>query len=121
MPGPEAGTTGQGPVVGPTTAGGSSTSGPLVLKGHQTGEAIRTNWDAVTPTEGGGGGHYQHTQTVPQSVVTITHSLGFRPAGVSLFSLDLGTKYRGYGVQHMDENTVRISMDRPTPFVAVLS
>lgn len=127
MPGPE-GVHAGAPVIvggasalGAVTTGGSQAEGPLVLSDHQTGPPVRTNWEAVQPPEGSDGGHYTHTQAQPQSVVTIEHGLGFRPAGVSLFSLDYGIEYSGFKVQHLNSNTVRVSMDQPTPCIVVLS
>ena len=107
--------------LGPVTSGQNPAEGPLVLTDHTVGDPLRTNWDAVQPPAGGDGGHYTHTQTVGQAVVTIEHNLGFRPAGVALFSLDYGIEYSGFKVQHLSANAVRISMDQPTPCVVVLS
>lgn len=63
---------------------------------------------------------YEHVQTVPQSVVTVTHNLGFRPQ-VSMFSLDYGTQYSEFVTQHLSGNTVRVSMDNPRACVLVMS
>jgi hypothetical protein len=59
-------------------------------------------------------------QTEPVSVITVRHGLGFRP-NVSLFSLDYSVEYADYGVQHMSENELRVSMDQPTPCVVLMS
>jgi hypothetical protein len=63
---------------------------------------------------------YEHVQTMPQSVITVTHDLGFRPC-VTAFSLDYGTQYSEFTTQHMDLNTLRVSMDNPQACVLVMS
>lgn len=72
------------------------------------------------PPGGPGGGNYRHDQTVAAAVVTIVHNLGRYPAGVSLHSLDLSLNYTEYVVQHLDINTVRVSMDTPTACTVLL-
>lgn len=69
----------------------------------------------VTPTGGGGGEThgYTHTQTVAQSVWTVTHNLGRYPVAWSLFD-DAGRECSQYVVQHLDLDTSRASMDLPT-------
>lgn len=63
---------------------------------------------------------FEHVQTVAQSVVTVAHNLGFRP-GVAAFSLDYATQYSEFTTQHLDGNTVRVSMDNPQACVLVMS
>lgn len=63
---------------------------------------------------------YRYDQTTAAAVTTIVHNLGRYPAGVSLHSLDLTVNYDEYMVQHLDTNTLRISMDTPTEFTALL-
>lgn len=75
-----------------------------------------TTWAAVTS----GPAAYVHTQVVPQAVVTVAHGLGYRPA-VSMFSPDFGVQYAEFGVQHLDVNTVRVSMDTPLSCALVMS
>jgi hypothetical protein len=66
---------------------------------------------------------FQFEQPIPAAVWgPITHGLGFRPAGVSLFDGPLfGTQYDEFAVEHLDENTLRIAMDKPTAGVALMS
>ncbi|MFE2751551.1 hypothetical protein ACFXGA_06060 [Actinosynnema sp. NPDC059335] len=72
------------------------------------------------PAASGGVSAYEHVQTVPQAVVTVTHQLGYRPA-VSAFSLDGGEQYDEFKVQHLSVNELRVSMDAPTACVLVMS
>lgn len=72
----------------------------------------------ATGSSGGGGGEggstYEFVQVTPQSVWTVTHNLGRRPAGVSVFSMDYATEYDDFAVQHVSANQLLISMDLPT-------
>jgi hypothetical protein len=71
---------------------------------------------------GAAGSGYRFDQAVPASVWgPITHGLGFRPGGVSLFDALFGTQYDEFVVQHLDDNTLRIAMDQPTAGVALIS
>lgn len=65
---------------------------------------------------GGGGGSesFEFVQSVPQSVWTVAHNRGSRPASVSVFSLDYNTQYDEFVVQHLNSNQLLISMDTPT-------
>lgn len=63
---------------------------------------------------------FEHVQALAQAVVTVTHGLGYRPA-VSAFSLDYSQQYAEFQTQHLDENTVRVSMDSPRACVLVMS
>lgn len=65
-------------------------------------------------------GGFVHVQDVPQAVVTVAHNLGYRPS-VAMFSTDYGTHYAEFQTQHLDENTVRVSMDNPQACVLVMS
>lgn len=65
---------------------------------------------------------HEHTQSTPASVWgPIVHNLGRRPSAVSLFSLDFSEQYGQFNVQHLDEDSLRISVDTPTAGVALLS
>jgi hypothetical protein len=75
-----------------------------------------TGWAAATSAPSG----FVHTQLVPQAVVTVTHSLGYRPA-VSMFSLDFSVQYDEFGTEHLDTDTVRVSMDTPYACALVMS
>lgn len=63
---------------------------------------------------------YEHLQTVPQAVITVTHGLGYRPA-VSMFAPDYTQQYAEFNTQHLDQNVVRVSMDSPRACVLVMS
>lgn len=65
-------------------------------------------------SSGGSGGSFEFVQNIPQSVWSVSHNLGYRPAGVSLFSLDFVTQYDEFSVQHVSSNQLLISMDVPT-------
>jgi hypothetical protein len=72
------------------------------------------------PAASGGVSAYLHVQEIPQAVLTITHQLGYRPA-VTAFSLDYAEQYAEFLTQHLDENTVRVSMDKPMACVLLMS
>lgn len=102
----------------PVLPAASATNAGLVLRLAADGRlygSTGTTWTALS----GATGHV-HTQTVPQAVVTVAHNLGYRPA-VSAFSLDFGTQYAEFQTQHLDDDTVRVSMDAPTACVLVMS
>lgn len=60
-----------------------------------------------------GGTSFTHTQTLAQSVWTVTHSLGRYPVAWSLFD-DAGRECDNYLIQHLTVNTLLVSMDQPT-------
>jgi hypothetical protein len=60
------------------------------------------------------------TQPIAQSVWSVPHGLGGYPAAVSVFSTDWGTQFDEFSVHHVDEDNLLISMDIPTPGVAVI-
>lgn len=69
-----------------------------------------------------GAGALRYEQSTPAAVWgPIEHGFGRQPAAVSLFSLDFGAQYGEFVVQHLDENTLRISMDTPTAGIALIS
>lgn len=73
----------------------------------------------VVPVPGGGSTitepiQHLHVQNLAATVWTITHNLGRRPAAVALFSLDWLQQFSQYVVQHLDEDTLRVSMDVAT-------
>jgi hypothetical protein len=71
---------------------------------------------------GAGSSGFQFEQVVPAAVWgPITHGLGFRPAGIALFDALFGIQYDEFVVQHLDDNTLRIAMDKPTAGVALIS
>lgn len=74
---------------------------------------------AAWSTTGAPGG-FVHLQVVPQAVITVTHGLGYRPA-VSMHSPDYGVQYAEFQTEHLDTNTVRVSMDSPHACVLVMS
>lgn len=61
-----------------------------------------------------------HTQSTPQAVVTVVHNLGRRPASVTLFSLDFAQNFDAYQITHIDTTSLRISIDTPTAYVALI-
>lgn len=68
-----------------------------------------------------GGGYFRHEQTTPAAVVTIEHGFGRWPATVLLTSLDGAVTFSTFGVEMLDLDTVRISIDKPTAYVALIS
>lgn len=63
---------------------------------------------------GGGDGSFEFVQSIAQSVWSITHNLGYRPASVSVFSLDYSEQFDEFAVQHVNNNQLLVSMDVPT-------
>lgn len=83
---------------------------------------------AVVPLEGprgpagaSGGAYLRHEQTTPASVVTIVHDFGRWPAAITLTSLDGSLTFNVFGVEMIDLDTIRISIDQPTAYVALIS
>ena len=68
-----------------------------------------------------GAGPFVHTQAAPQSVTPVEHGRGYRPASVSLFSLDFAQQFSEFRIQHVSTIEFRIIIDQPTPFVALIS
>lgn len=77
---------------------------------------------SVIAAGGGGGGSqsYTHTQSVPQTVWTVAHGFGHRPAAVSVFSTDMATQWDEFIVHHVDENNLSITTDSPIAGVALI-
>lgn len=69
---------------------------------------------------GGGSGSYVHTQTIAQTVWTVTHNLGRRPAAVSVFSADYLIQWDEFIVSHVDVNNLSITTDSPIAGVALI-
>lgn len=63
---------------------------------------------------------FEHVQTVPQAVITVTHGLGYRPS-VTAFALDFSQQFAEFQTQHLDANSLRVSMDSPQACVLVMS
>lgn len=72
------------------------------------------------PSGSGSGAYLRHEQTSPASVVTIEHNFGRWPAAVMLTSLDGSITFDEFGLQFIDLNTIRISIDQPTAYVALI-
>jgi hypothetical protein len=70
---------------------------------------------------GGGTGPFEFIQSVPQAVWSVTHNLGYRPASVSLFSMDFSQPFDEFAVQHTNANQLLISMDVPTAGRALIA
>ncbi|MDP9144358.1 MAG: hypothetical protein M3N43_06630 [Actinomycetota bacterium] len=60
-----------------------------------------------------GGETYEHVQVAAQSVWTINHNLGRYPTAWSLFDSS-GRECGQYTIQHLDLDSLRVSMDLPT-------
>lgn len=73
------------------------------------------------PAGPGGGAYFRHEQTIPASVVTIVHDFGRWPAAITLTSLDGSIAFAVFGVEMIDLDTIRISIDQPTAYVALIS
>jgi len=77
-------------------------------------------------SSGGGGPStplppFVYIQPTPSAVWgPIAHLFGFRPASVTVFSLDYTQQYEEFNIQHFDENTLRLGMETPTTGVALI-
>lgn len=67
------------------------------------------------------GAYLRHEQSTPASVVTIVHDFGRWPAAIMLTSLDGSITFTTFGVEFLDLDTIRISIDKPTAYVALIS
>jgi len=73
------------------------------------------------PGSGGGeGGNYVHTQSIPSSSWTITHSLGLRPVDVTVWSLDYSTQWTNVQIEPLNNNQVRLWFDGPQTGIALV-
>lgn len=64
------------------------------------------------PVAGGGGGSgFTHFQDIAAQVTTVTHNLGYRPAGIRLFSDDWVTEFDEFSVQHVSVNQLVVGTD----------
>lgn len=68
-----------------------------------------------------GGAYLRHEQTTPASVVTVEHGFGRWPSSVTLTSLDGSTTFVTFGLEFLDLDTIRISIDQPTAYVALIA
>lgn len=75
----------------------------------------------VGPPGPAGGEAFQFSQITPATVWTINHNLGRYPGLVQLYTSDLSANYGEFVVQHLDVNTLRVSMETPTAGIAFLS
>lgn len=91
----------------------------LNIAGYEMNVVVDTHPNEPPSTEGQISS-FRFDQTVPQSVFTVDHNLGRYPVAVSLFSLDLSVNYSEYIVQHLDINSLRITMDLPTAVSVLL-
>lgn len=96
---------------------------PTVLAAPPAGSTV-----TVLPVAGppgpmgpGGGAYHRHEQVTPASVVTIEHNFGRWPAAIILTSLDGSIAFTVFGVEMIDLDTIRISIDKPTAYVALIS
>lgn len=68
----------------------------------------------------GSNASYRHDQSTPSTVWTISHNLGRYPSSVSLHDVGLSVDYDEFIVQHLDLNTLRVSMETPITGVALI-
>ena len=75
--------------------------------------------EAGAPGSSGAGAIFK--QETPQSVTDLTHDFNRDgPVLASIFSLDGSIEYYNFGLQMLDKNTIRISFDDPTAFMATV-
>lgn len=74
---------------------------------------------------GGGSGapsSYVHRQTTPATVWTVTHNLGYDPAGLLVYDVASGALLEGYGVQILTPGvSLRLAFDLSFAGTAYLS
>lgn len=86
--------------------------------GEIAGRVLKFNGSAWVPAvdnTGGGGGTgtaFQMQQVIPANVTNVPHDLGYRPAGVKLFTNDWATELDEFAVTHLDENTLTVTTDQ---------
>lgn len=73
------------------------------------------------PAGPAGAGYHRHEQTTPAAVVDIEHGFGRWPAAILLTSPDGTITFTAFRVEMLDVDTVRISIDKPTAYVALIS
>lgn len=107
-------------VVPPTIPSITVSAPPIPAISTQQPSSSVTVVPVVGPPGPSGGSTYEYTQLTPSTVWTINHNLGRYPATVQLYASDLSTSYSEFIIQHLDVNTLRISMDTPTAGIAFL-
>lgn len=84
--------------------------------GESPGRVLKFNGSAWVPAvdSGGGGGSagFQMQQVIPANVTSVPHLLGYRPAGVRLFSDDWSQEFDEFAVEHVDENHLNVYTDQ---------
>lgn len=75
-------------------------------------------WRGVVPASASAS--YRHDQSTPATVWTISHGLGRYPSSVSLHDAGLSLDYDEFAVQHLDVNTLRVSMEVPIAGAALI-
>lgn len=82
------------------------------VTGAVAGEYLRFDGTFWRPAPGGGGGGgtgFQRFQDIAATVIPVPHNLGYRPAGVRLFSEDWLTELDEFAVEHQDLNNATIT------------
>lgn len=85
--------------------------------GELAGRVLKFNGTSWVPAvDGGGGGTgsaFEMLQAIPLNTTPVPHNLGYRPAGIRLFSADWQTEFDEFGVTHLDENNLNVHTDNP--------
>lgn len=84
--------------------------------GESPGRVLTFNGTAWVPAPGGGGGagsSFQMQQVIPGNATPVPHLLGYRPAGVRLFSDDWATEYDEFTVTHDSVDHLTVWTDDP--------
>lgn len=70
-----------------------------------------TEWRPANDQTGGGGGgsSFEMFKDIAGNVSAVPHGLGYRPAGVRLFSEDWQTEVDEFTVTHVDENNLNVT------------
>lgn len=72
-----------------------------------------TRWVPAVDSGGGGGGGFLWFAELPGNATPVPHELGYRPAGVRLFSEDWQTEYDEFTVAHDSVDQLTVWTDKP--------
>lgn len=85
--------------------------------GEVAGRVLKFNGTAWVPAVesggGGGGGGFEMLQALPTLTTPVPHNLGYRPAGVRIFSPDWQTEFDEFAVTHVDVDNLNVHTGLP--------
>lgn len=84
--------------------------------GEAAGRVLKFNgtaWVPAVDSGGSGGGAFEMLQVLPNNATPVPHQLGYRPAGIRLFSADWQQEYDEFGVIHDSADHLTVWTDDP--------